>query len=373
MRVIQTVAAISEEASGPSYSVVRLTESLYEAGIAVQLATLDWSAQSVELPFLKRFPLSFGPRRLGRSVPMKRWLENQPGNSVFHTHGLWMMPNVYPGHAARRTHSHLVVSPRGTLSPWALEHGSFVKKIFWPVVQHPAISSAACFHATAVSESNEIREAGFRQPIAVIPNGVDIPAMRPRNPGRRTVLFMGRIHRKKGLDMLLTAWSRLERRHGDWALKIVGPDDGHLGEMRALASAYGLKRVEFHGELRGQEKWAAYFDAELFVLPTHSENFGMVVAEALASGMPVVVTKGAPWPELMERNAGWWTDISVDALEAAIADALARPVEALAAMGQAGRIWMREKFGWPRIAAMTSETYKWIHQGGTCPPWVRVE
>ena len=374
--IAHIVSAIGNEASGPAYSVVRLHESLLDQGRDATLATLDSAPIASPPSFLQTFPQGVGPRRLGRSPAMRRWLASAAKSGaidLMHNHSLWMMPNVYPGWVSRRSHVPLVVSPRGTLSEWAFASGSKVKKVFWPLLQRPALRATACFHATANSEYEDIRRMGFKQPIAVIPNGIDIPTPgRSDNGERRTVLFLGRIHRKKGVDMLLNAWRVVSSRFPEWRLRIAGPDDnGYLGRMQSLATKLKLARVEFSGPLYGEAKLRAYRDAELFVLPTHSENFGMTVAESLAAGTPAIVSKGAPWGGLVSEGAGWWIDIGVDPLVACFEAALVQPREALYAMGEKGCDWMQRDFSWTEIARKTSETYRWILSGGNKPNWVK--
>ena len=374
--IAHIVSAIGNEASGPAYSVVRLHESLLDQGRDATLATLDSAPIASPPPFLQTFPQGVGPRRLGRSPAMRRWLASAAKSGaidLMHNHSLWMMPNVYPGWVSRRSHVPLVVSPRGTLSEWAFASGSKVKKVFWPLLQRPALRATACFHATANSEYEDIRRMGFKQPIAVIPNGIDIPTLgRSDNGEMRTVLFLGRIHPKKGVDMLLNAWRVVSSRFPEWRLRIAGPDDnGYLGRMQSLATKLKLARVEFSGPLYGEAKLRAYRDAELFVLPTHSENFGMTVAESLAAGTPAIVSKGAPWGGLVSEGAGWWIDIGVDPLVACFEAAFAQPREALHAMGEKGCDWMQRDFSWTEIARKTSETYRWILSGGNKPNWVK--
>ncbi len=283
------------------------------------------------------------------------------------------MPNVYPGWVARKHNVPLVVSSRGTLSEWAFQNGSWVKRWFWPLVQKPALVATTCFHATADSEYEDIRRMGFRQPVAIIPNGVDIPL--PKQPSQnelRSLLFLGRIHPIKGVDMLLQAWQAVSPRFPEWRLQIVGPDNGgYLSRMQALAAELGLEQVEFSGPLCGEAKLDAYREAELFVLPTHSENFGMAVAEALAAGTPAIVSKGAPWAGLAQHHAGWWVDIGVEPLVACLEEALSSSRDELAAMGSQGREWMLREFSWSRIGEMMDETYRWILNGGNRPDWVR--
>lgn len=382
MRIIQCVPAISEESSGPSYSVPRLCESLIAHGQDVTLAALDWAPMPSPPPFSKTFPLGWGPRRLGRSPTMKRWLIKQvlSGNvNVLHNHGMWQMNAVYPGWAVKKGDVNFVVSPRGSFSEWAMQHGSWAKKVFWPMFQHRALEAATCFHATAESEYHDIRRLGFRQPVAIIPNGVDIPDLPPKSPGNsRTLLFLGRIHPKKGLDMLLPAWQAVQDRFPEWRLVVAGSDHGYYGSsgyldgLRGLALELNLKRFEFVGELNGPRKLLAYQDADLFILPTYSENFGITVAEALAAGTPVIVTKGAPWDGLEIWGAGWWIDIGLDPLVACLENALARPHGELVEMGLRGRDWMESEFSWTHLGQRMVETYGWLAGNGTgAPEWVR--
>jgi glycosyltransferase involved in cell wall biosynthesis len=378
MRVIHVVPTITEEAAGPSYTVPRVCELLMGVGADVQLASLDWAVMPSRLPYLKTFPLGFGPRRLGVSPRMRRWLKQEVTSNrveIIHNHSLWMMPNIYPGYAVRNSRCLLVVSPHGTLSAHALGLNALQKKVFWHALQAPVLRVAACFQATAESEYEDIRRLGFRQPVCIIPNGIDVPPLeKTPNSERRQLLFLGRIHPKKGVDILLHAWQIVEHQFPDWDLHIVGPDNGgYLTEMQALAVQLGLKRVVFRGPLFGEEKLRAYQVADLFVLPTHSENFGMTVAEALAAGTPVIVTKGAPWNGLEKQRAGWWIDIGVDPLVACLEQALTTSPEHLAEMGRAGREWMLRDYSWERIGEQLSAVYRWLLEGGEMPPCVRLD
>lgn len=378
MRAIHIVPAISEKAAGPSYSVVRLCEILIQQGCEIVLATLDGGSMATPPSFLKVFPSGLGSRRLGRSPRMREWLESEVKHgkvAVIHNHSLWMMPNVYPGWVARKYKLPYIVSPRGTLSRWAMANGSKVKLIFWPLVQKPSLETVTCWHATAESEYRDIRRLGFNQPVAVIPNGVDVPDLPPKRSSKiRTLLFLGRIHQKKGLDLLLPAWREVQARFRDWRLVIVGPDNGgYLKEMQKLAYKLKLERVAFRGPLYGHDKWMAYLNSDLFVLPTYSENFGLTVAEALAASTPAIVTKGAPWDGLLKNQAGWWIEIGIKPLVAALEESLSRPLEELRAMGELGKNWVRKDFSWYRIGQMMEETYRWIIEGGPPLKWLRID
>ena len=375
MRVIHVVPSIADEATGPAYSVVRLCESLTVEGQEITMASLGLSPMAVPPSFLKAFPLKWGPRRLGSSPAMHRWLSSQVSSGkvdILHNHSLWMMPNVYPGQVAKRLSVPLIVSPRGTMSAWAMRGGSSIKKLFWPLLQRPALAATTCFHATAESEYEDIRRLGFRQPVAIIPNGIDILNLPPKvYSSSRTLLFLGRIHAKKGLDMLLPAWSVLQDRFPEWRLQIVGPDNGgYLTQMKCLASNLQLERIEFSGPLFGEQKHVAYSRADLFVLPTYSENFGISVAESLAAGTPAIVSKGAPWSGLEKKKAGWWIDIGIDSLVGCLENALGHSSDQLSEMGQRGRDWMESEYSWNQVGQQMAETYQWVVNGGNKPEFI---
>lgn len=383
IRIVQTIAAIAEQATGPAYTVVRLTDALRKQNAQVALATLAAGAELKTQPDVHVFPTSLGPSKLGCSSAMHHWLRQRATQrqvDLIHNHGLWMMPNLYPGWVASRYKLKFVVSPRGMLSEWALSHGSPFKKVIWWLWQKSALKKADCFHATSDIEYKEIRAAGFRQPVAIIPNGIDLPLeaalpkQTPHPQSPRKLLFLGRIHPKKGIDMLLQAWAIIQAEFPQWHLQIVGPDNnGHLGEMQGLARTLQLERVEFIDTVYEADKWAMYGQADLFVLPTYSENFGMTVAEALVCGIPAIVTHGAPWSALDEKKAGWWIEIGVEPLVACLRKALGLPGHDLAAMGQQGKDWISKDFTWDGVGEMMWRTYQWLMYGGKKPEWVSID
>lgn len=383
MRIIHTVPSIAQEASGPSYSVVRLCQSLVEQEQDVTLAALDLAPLPAPPLFMKTFLLGAGPRRLGRSPAMKRWLVEMCCSNqvdILHNHGLWQMNAVYPAWAAKKSGVNLICSPRGAFSEWAMRHGSKAKKLFWPLIQRPALESTTIFHATAKSEYSDIRRLGFMQPVAITPNGIDIPDLQRKQVKEfQTLLFLGRIHRVKGLDLLLPAWEAVQKRFPHWQLVIVGSDDGYhgrsgyLAEIQALSSKLRLERVVFSGPLFGLAKQWAYRNADLYVLPSRSENFGVTVAESLALATPAIVSKGAPWSGLERHAAGWWIDIGVDPLVAGLEEALSCSPAQLAKMGFRGRRWMETEFSWAHIGQQMVETYRWLlDRSLPAPAWVRL-
>lgn len=374
MRLLHVVPHVDDEVSGPSYSVPRLCQGLAGHGHQIGLMCLAGPASlpGVALDVHRQWRF---PARFAVSPGLAHALWRQAAEvDVVHNHSLWSMANVAAGWVVPGRGAKLVTSPRGTLSAWALAHSGGVKRIVWPL-QRRALALADLLHATSDQEREEIRALGFSAPIAVVPNGIDLPAPPPARTGqRRTLLFLSRIHPKKGIEDLLRAWSALQDVHPDWDLVVAGrgPVD-YETRVRALAESLGVERVAFPGPVLGAAKSAVYHGADLFVLPTHSENFGMVVAEALAHGCPAVVSHGAPWAGLERERCGWWHPPGVEPLTVALHAAMSLADGARATMGQRGRDWMTREYGWETVSARMAQAYRWILDRGPRPDFVSVE
>jgi glycosyltransferase involved in cell wall biosynthesis len=385
LRATHVIAGLDPVNGGLFYSVPRLCEALAAVGAETILLSVTEKGSGQNDSYHKgyrdrRFAWDYACIPILRRLRISRDLSSALHDTaqsldVIHSHGLWLMPNVSAGGAAANGPTSLVVSPRGMLAPAALAFSRWKKRAFWALVQGPVIRGAACLHATSEQEYEEIRGFGLANPIAIIPNGIDLPeVVTPPavGPVERVVLSLGRIHPKKGLARLIHAWSKVEHVHPDWRLKIVGPPElGHDDELRALAMSLGLTRIFVEGPLYGEAKTAAYRDADIFVLSTLTENFGLTVAEALAAGTPVISTKGAPWSGLEREGCGWWIDHGAEPLAAAMAQAMTLPRDALKAMGDKGRAWMARDFSWDRVAEDMLAVYLWLARSAEPPSAIR--
>lgn len=376
---IHVVTSIEAEASGPSYSVVRLAQEQAARGGSTGIYSLsDEPCESVEHGvYHRRYARSLtdvpGLSRLefSRGMQQSLFAATQQG-ALLHVHGLWRMPNVYPGLAAEQSKTPLVLSPRGMLGGPALAFSTKQKRAFWHIWQRRALRALDCVHVTAKSELEDVRAFGLTAPAAIIPNGIDVPehplTVTKQDKALRQVLHLGRIHPKKGIDRLLRAWSLIDDTRANWELLIIGPSErGYMDELKALAQQLNIKNVRFEGPIYGDEKQEAYANADVFVLPSLHENFGMVIAEALAQGTPVISTKGAPWEGLITERCGWWIEHGSDALAAAIMEATALSSEELFKMGSRGRDWMRRDFSWDAIAEKMEGVYQWCTGQGERP------
>jgi glycosyltransferase involved in cell wall biosynthesis len=338
---------------------------------------------------------------------------NSVAADVFHAHGLWEMPTRYAIATANKRNIPIIVSPHGMLEPGALQFSRWKKRLAGWTWQNRDLDKANCIHVTSQMEAQNCRKYGLKNPVAIIPNGINLAEfplkrslitkwhngslkehvltrIKPTIKQKRTLLFLSRIHPIKGLINLLTAWMQLEQFHAEWQLVIAGNDDGeHETELKLLASKLNLRWSEgggpktdctnfelrtknrevraegqgavvvFEGPLFGDAKLKAYQEADLFVLPTFSENFGVVVLEALACGTPVITTKGAPWQELTETEAGWWIDIGSQPLRECLQEALAKSTVELNEMGLRGRKLIEDNYSMDSVAKQMMQVYEW--------------
>ena len=232
------------------------------------------------------------------------------------------------------------------------------------------------FHATSWKEYEEIRAQGYRQPVAIVPIGMDLPAVsfnaekqRSGEAGRlRRILFFGRLHKVKGVDRLLLAWEKIAR--DGWEVVIAGPDCGMLEALKGIVAERKLPRVSFVGEINGPAKYAFLAGGDVYVLPSDTENFGVTVAEALASGTPVIASQGTPWQGLERERCGRWVPIGVEPLAAALEELMAMDDAARTAMGARGRAWIQRDFSWKGIGAQMKAAYAWLLGQGEQPEFV---
>lgn len=361
MKIFLAATSLAPRYGGPAYSVSQLALALTDAGAMVGLWSSDDSV--IDTPLLAE-----GAPLAPLSGPVMGALKSFDPDIV-HDNGLWLAHNHQLARASRKLGVPRLVSTRGMLEPWARRHKKWKKDIAWLAYQRRDVMTADGLHATAPEEAENLGRLGLGVPVHVIPNGVDIPAAAAASPmlEMRTALFMGRLYPVKGLPLLIEAWSRV--RPKGWRLVLAGPDEaGHRADLEAQIAKHGLKQIiSFMGPLQGEAKEAALFGADLFILPSHSESFGMAIAEALAHGLPVLTTVGAPWPALIERLMGWRTPISIDGLAAGLAEATSLDTPVLRGMGQRGRDFVTAEFGWHHVARQFLATYAAIVAKSTAP------
>lgn len=335
---------------------------------------LDWRGNDDEKLFA-------GFRWAKRLPQWKQWLEfhaainrSCKGDSVqlIHDHGLWLPSNLSSWSVARRMGIPLVVSTHGMLSPAALRWKGAVKSAALFLYQRRILNGAAAIRASSCLESKHLRDFGYRGPIANVPYGVERPAAagdRPSLRGRatRSVLYLGRLHPLKGIETLLRAWGRVRPR--GWELLLAGADDdGYRVSVESMLRTHGLESsVRLLGPVGDDGKWPLLASADLFVLPSVTESFGVVVAEALASGTPVIATRGTPWRELEEARCGWWVNATEEGLAEALRDATSQSDAERSRMGRIGQDLISERYAPREVIKGMVSVYHWLIHGGSVP------
>lgn len=366
MRIIHIISSL-KEVSGPTHSLTNLCKEQIKRNQDVTLVAGDFKNASNPPSFSKTFPLGLGPKKLGRSPSLFRWLKSQclkDEKIILHNHSMWHILALYGSWVKESSNLKLIQSTRNALADYSLKSGSMFKPLYWKMLQQKSLKKVDCFHATSKAEYNDIRALGFRQPVAIIPNTVDvIEEFKPKKnvPNSRTLSYLGRIHPQKGLETLLHAWAEISKTHQNWSLNLVGTGDKkYLSFLEKTVKDLSLERIKFLDPVTGSAKWQTYYDSDLFVLPSPSENFGMVVAEALACGTPVLTTDRTPWKDLPVKGAGWCVNFGVEGLLIGLNEAMNKSSDELTQMGILGKKWIKEDFSANKVGHEMAEVYSWL-------------
>lgn len=402
MKILHVIAGLAKTGGGTSEVVPRMCEALKDLGHDVCILTVDWGPVSdavnrarlkgvrvdqynhVACPVLNGLGVS--KEFSVRVVDAVKWAD------VVHLHGLWQWPCWRAAKEARKSAKSYVVQTHGFLEPERLKKSSLRKKVIGCLIEHPLINKAARIIATAESEKVGIEAWGVKPSIGIVPIGMDTAmidaAMKDRNLiarltdgpiyEKKILLYFSRFAPIKGLDMLAKAWAQLKDFHREWHLLLVGPNDrGYAEEMKVLYNRICPRGTwTIHGPVFGTDKFTLLKSADVFILPTRSENFSIAVQESLAAGVPVVCTKGAPWnglngsdalygDDVVAPNQSWgrcghWVDASVDGIRGGLETLLGMDDASRRNMGAEGRKFIRSEFNWTNIAERLSGIYQEI-------------
>lgn len=379
---LHLVKDASVTSGGEGLAAIRYAESISQAGCEVILLSKNISkVNNGDLKATGGVTLELAPTRhnllheLFTQYFFIKKLCAQKNIEIMHLHGMWSPCLAVAALVARMKQIPLIITPHGCLEPWALSYKRNKKNLALKTYQGAVLRSASIFIATSNQELESIRKLGLRQPVAIIPNGVDVgsPFLREAHDSVRTILFLSRIHPKKGLLDLVEAWARV-RRPG-WRIVIAGGDeDGYRAKVETLVRFKGLQSdFEFVGFVEGARKQVCFDTADIFILPTYSENFGIAVAEALANVLPVITTTGAPWQDLLDHHCGWWVEPGVQGVSSALTDAIKCDPAELRKMGLRGRQLVIDKYSWSHIGTKGLEMSDWLlNQSSLKPAFVNV-
>ena len=370
LRALHVIDGLSRSSGGPARSAQGLVSGLNVAGVETWLLALSCSDE----------PWVGGVVHFVNGEPFES-VVTRINPDVVHLHGIWSLALHRCAVICRRRKIPYVIAPRGMLEPWSLQQKWLKKRIARLLYQDRDLKCAAALHATAESEAEQFRKLGFKNPIIVSPNGVNVPncQLAAKNAkGAKRVLFVSRMHPKKGVMELVEAWGQVVSggvgEWRSWKVELVYTVNGDFereyeAKVKARVKELGLEdQFIFTGALNDDEKWKAYGRADLFVLPTYSENFGIVVAEALWAGVPVITTKGTPWQELEERKCGKWIDLPEEGSNPSDWSTLVSALEGMMSMsdderremGERGRGLVEEKYTWDAVVKAMAKGYESI-------------
>jgi glycosyltransferase involved in cell wall biosynthesis len=361
---------------GPPASVLGLCHGLQRAGVDVEVVTTTANGANSLPPSppggeqydgihvyyaARAFPQRFFGARV--RDPLTRALADA---DLCHIHGIWNVPEWWASYLARTAAVPYLISPRGMLQPEAMRRGRARKAAAWALLDARNVKRAALLHATSEQEAAALRALDLNLPIAVVPNGVDLSDARGASPGFRTrlgipkdaflVLFLGRMHRIKRLDLIADAFAAARSAHPSMHLVLAGPDEDALipDLLRRLSGAGGAVHVT--GAIHGADKWALVKDADVMVQCSDSESFGLSVIESLAAGVPAIVTRTCPWPEIETSGCGFWVEQTAQAIAAAIGTLAGDPARR-AGMGERAAVFARDRYSWDVIAPQMARLY----------------
>lgn len=325
-----------------------------------------------------------GPQAFGYAPAILDALHDANPDLV-HLHAMWMYTSVASLTWSRRTHRPHIVTINGMLDPWAVNNSGWKKKIAGWAYENANLREAACLQVNTRGELQSVRDYGIDTPACIIPNGVDIPDGPPDcrppwddviDPEQNVLLFLGRLHPKKGLTELFQAWKEWRSEGSDvaseWGLAVIGWDDGgHEEKLRTQVRESGLAdSVHFLGSRFGEEKAAAFSHADAFVLPSYSEGFPMAVLEAWSYGLPVLKTPPCNIPEGFEEGAALKIEPDVESIIEGLNELLSGSADRRRQMGERGRALVERKFTWDQVARSMRAVYRWVLDDAPAPDCV---
>jgi len=363
MRILHVISSLDPAIGGPPVVAISLAKAQAALGhdvrIAAEYVVPSVAVPTVVIPHLGMASLLSRPPHEIMSVVGQA--------DVCHLHGIWEPLLLLVAQAARRLHRPYVVAPHGMLDPWSLRQKKWKKRLALVLGVRAMLNQASLIHVLNIDEQRLLAPLKLTSASAIIPNGMFLEELNPPpDPwlfraqfGRRPyVLFLSRLHYKKGLDVLVDAFAALSDRYPNTDLVIAGPDDGMLSAVQRQAQARELShRVHLVGPLYGAMKWSALAGAACFCLPSRQEGFSVAILEALACGVPVVISDQCHFPEVSDVGAGFITPVQADAVAAAIGNVVEVAVRQKS-MGEAGRRLVEERFTWSRVAELCLTHYK---------------
>ncbi|MFO0944576.1 MAG: glycosyltransferase [Planctomycetota bacterium] len=383
MQVTFLTPSISRMGGGISHIVLRVSQCVSQLHSQVQVLGLQDEYSEVDLQDWKPLEPKTFPRlafqKFGWSPSLRRAMSRVNGtDSLVHQHGIWTYLSVVCSEWRKRTGQPTVISPHGMLEAWALANSQWKKRLATRLYERANLAICSCIQATSESELASIRNFGLNRPVVLIPNGVDIPLLdltersegkKPDADGRKILLFLSRIHPKKGLVNLLRGWAQVTEDAKDWRLVLAGPDEvGHIRQIKQLISDLAIgTSVEYVGPQygAGKDHWLRRADA--FVLPSFSEGFSIAVLEAMAYGLPVLMSPQCNFPEAMRARVALCAEPQVETIARGLRNLFDLSPRDRVELGGRAREFVAREYSWKGVADRLGEVYRWLLGEVTLP------
>lgn len=389
MKLAFVTGSLSRQAGGLFFSVRFLSQALARSFVDVDVLGVEDDYFIKDAPAWGKLPLKvahgLGPSNLGFAPGLGKLLDDSCYD-LAHTQGLWMYSSAVVNRWAKKTGRPYLVTPRGMLDSWALNSSGLSKRLVGALYENRHLRGAACLHALCEAEAASIRDYGLVNPIAVIPNGVQtstpsassLPSWKFSLPTEaKVLLYLGRLHPKKGLSNLLMAWNLVQHVALDskWHLVIAGwSQEGHQSELAAQVERYGTQHcVHFVGPQFNEDKEACYSHADAFILPSYSEGLPMSVLEAWSHSLPVLMTRKCNIPEGFDAGAAFAMETDPSSIASALQSLFLMSEDDRLEMGSKAFDLVEKKFAWARVAEQMHDVYSWVLNGGSRPSCVQID
>jgi glycosyltransferase involved in cell wall biosynthesis len=392
IKILNIIENLDDTYGGPAKSVPYMCKYLSEENLDTDILSIKLHKKE-ENVIVKKYNLNWKTfdyifsKKFRYSLGLKSYITDLAKNEkklILHNHNLWNYISYISYRISKKHKTHLVTSIRGSLYQWSLNQSIYKKKLAWIIFQKKALENASCIHVTEINELKAVRELGIKTPIALIPNGINLNEFSKLKSSKNAkeslnletkkkyILFMSRLHPKKGLEYLVNSWIDLANNYKEWILLIVGPeyDKEYVNNIKTKIHQSGIQnRVIFKGMLEGQNRLDAFASSNLFVLPSHSENFGISIAEAMASKIPVITTHGTPWSEINDYKSGWWVELTKKNIHDALNSALKIDQKELDLKGLKG-YKLIQKYEWKYQANKMKDLYEYLINNGSKPDFI---
>ena len=379
MNVLHTITSLAKADGGPPLSTTLTVQGLRDLTINAEILAYNTASADgtniLEGDFIHYLP---PPRewQFAYSKAFSNYLENKKYD-LYHCQGIWQYPAYITAKKAQKFNVPYIITPRGMLYPQEFERSGIIKRMALALFQKQDLNAASCVHVTCKEEMEHLRELGITAPVAVIPNPVETEPyleQKVNTPDKIRFGYLGRIHPRKNIERIIYAWDELGEETVNSELIVMGDgDDDYHTFLEKEVKKLGLNNIQFTGFLSGKSKEEKLASLSYLVVPSNFENFGMIIAEALVRGIPVIASKGTPWQDLETYQCGWWINNDIQTLTVAMREALNTSERRRHKMAERGKNLIKQKYTIGEVALKMKAMYNWVLGNSPKPDYIHLD